>query len=150
MKRIVRHIAGIFLMLLYVYAQMGFGIHCCHEEGARYFVPLLGDVSAEAVHSFHHDHHHDCPHHGTDRCRGCHGCDSFSSEEEPCTMDVFVVNDAQDSDNGCGKVFSCCSPAVPVLQQPAFSYRTVMETGTVVLSPPGTRSGPARLSIWRL
>lgn len=99
MKGVIRHIFCAFATVLFVASHIGCGVHVCHEEGAAYLVPLIGDTSTEAIHEHHHDHHHDCPKSNTSSCKGCHGCDAVSDAGEDCDTTIYAVTDAQDSES---------------------------------------------------
>lgn len=150
MKIVFQHIICAFVTILYVVAHIGCGIHICHEEDAVFLVPLIGDTSTEAIHAHHHDHHHDCPKAHTGACKGCHGCDSISDVERGCDTNIYVVTDAQNSENE-DIVFT---PESHVISIPDFCGATAQYKPfdiNVGSAPPLiAESSPARLSVWRL
>ena len=104
MKLASRYLCSVLLAVAYVLAYMGFGVHTCHEDGSRHLVWMLGDVSCEAIH--HHSHDADHDHHHDDDC---------------CSTQVYVLTDAQDSDNGVERSFDLPAEGLPVMiETPCF------------------------------
>lgn len=150
MKGVIRHIICAAAILLTIGSRIGFGIHCCNAEGATYFVPMFGDTSCEAIHQHHHDHHHDCPAGRSGHCNGCHGCDAVSSPEDDCTTSLFVVTDAQISNDGSQET-GLAAVVTMLSTVPAPVLAQVSPFSSKSFSPPVPfRPDRPSLSVWRL
>ena len=105
MKHATRNFLSLMVAAVYVLANIGIGIHFCHEDGSRHLVWLYGDVSCEAIH--HHSHEADHNHHHDDGC---------------CSTHVFVLTDAQDSDSGFDRTAAEPESGLPaVVVTPCFA-----------------------------
>ena len=134
MKRATNRLLFLLMTLTYVLSYMGFGVHICHDDGSRHFVWLIGDISCEAIH--HHSHGSDHDHH--------HG--------DCCTTQVYVLTDAQDSDNGTIRpacTQDCGLPAV--VETPCLAVMLPSAVRPVLISdtpPPIAPPSPSLLSVW--
>jgi hypothetical protein len=108
MKHAARNIFCLLIAVTYILGYMGFGVHFCHEDGSRHLVWMFGDVSCEAIH--HHSHDADHDHHHDDGC---------------CSTHIFVLTDAQDSDNGTDRTADAPDNGVPmIVETPYFAETT--------------------------
>ena len=137
MKQASRLLCCGLLILAYVFSYAGFGIHCCHEDGSRHFVWMLGDTSCEAIH--HHSHNADHDHHHDDGC---------------CTTNVFVLTDAQDSDSGIDRSASAPETGLPVVfDTPCFAQILPAHLLTQISHAPPLGQSATRLpllSVWMI
>lgn len=104
MKSLMRNMAFLAVITLYIVSTMGYGVHRCTADGTASLILLFGESPCEYVHSHmdghgntythshapgeHHncdgEHHHECTHnHGEDEHEGC------------CTTDVYMVSEDQ-------------------------------------------------------
>lgn len=135
MKQSVRHLICLLTAVTYVFAYMGFGIHVCHDDGSRHFVWLIGDVSCEAIH--HHSHEADHDHHHDGHC---------------CSTQVFVLTDAQDSDNGADRLAGTSDCSLPaIVETPCFATTLPAPSHTILISDTPPLIAPPSLpllSVW--
>lgn len=135
MKRVSRALLCLLMAAAYVFAYMGFGIHVCHNDGSRHFVWLIGDVSCEAIH--HHSHEADHDHHHDGHC---------------CSTEVFVVTDAQDSDNGADRLAGTPDSGLPaIVETPCFAATLPAGVLPALISdtpPPIAPPSLPLLSVW--
>ena len=106
MKSLMRNMAFLAVMALYIVSTMGYGVHRCTTDGTASLILLFGESPCEFVHShidsegnsYTHSHtpieHEDCSGHG--ECghnhhgegEGHNGC---------CSTDVYVITEDQTS-----------------------------------------------------
>lgn len=134
MKRATEHIFRLLVVLIYVLAYMGFGIHTCHDDGSRHLVWLMGDTSCEAIH--HHSHDADHDHHHDGHC---------------CSTQVFVVTDAQDSDTGADRTAGTPEAGLPaIVETPCFASLQAVHAPFFASDTPPPIAPPtlSLLSVW--
>lgn len=107
MKSLMRNMAFLAVMALYILSTMGYGVHRCTTDGTAQFILLFGESPCEYVHShidsqgnsYTHSHvpggHHsdsDCDAHHTGECTHHHNDDGDGG---CCSTDVYVVTEDQ-------------------------------------------------------
>jgi len=130
----VSHLLCNLLLVAYVFAYMGFGVHTCHEDGSRHLVWMVGDVSCEKIHHHSHDADHDHDHE-----KGC------------CSTHVYVLTDAQDSDSGADRTAAAPETGTPVIIETPVFAQTLPGHLLAQLShapPLPERASLSRLSVW--
>ena len=88
---------GIIVLVMYLFAIVGFDIHNDFEHGEVYVISALQDSSCEKVHPEHqcHDHSH-CSCHGH-----CAGSDRCISGEECCSDSIVMLLADAGVEDGC-------------------------------------------------
>lgn len=126
-----------FVIVIYLMAFLGFGVHTCSTSGTQDLILLVGDVSCEEIH--HHHHTHSCDH---------SDCGDHHHDGNCCHTEVYEVSDEQTSE-----IQLAVSAPLPMTlinrcrQSDFVKSVTKEETGLELITPPLTIFAPDLASI---
>ena len=93
----VKRYSAILILLMYLIAEIGFGMHCCHIENTSHISPSLTITTCESSHGHQPSNHH---HHSENRaCSSCQSnntltdsTDGHFSSQDHCNNEFFSLN----------------------------------------------------------
>ena len=131
MKKTISYLVSVSAAFVYLFTNMGFGIHRCEEEGSQKVVLLFGGLLCHhpkaGTHEEHHD-HDDC-HCVNGHCAHC------------CSTFIYTIDDNYFNTNGVKiePLFPISEVALPIMP---FDLSLLFETDFLVWSAATIVFGP--------